>query len=364
MRKHSMRKHILSLILILALCAALTPTAGAFMLVPETAPPRAEYTDVPEDHWAAGSIRRATELGLFQGVAQGRFGLGQPISRAAFVTALGRLFDWEAVTPEKGSYTDVARDAWYYAAVETARANSGVAAAGREFRPEEGITRSEMASMLLRSLGYTYLAGAAAEYTSPFEDVSVNRGFITLAYDLGIMSGKGSGRFDPEAAATREQAATVLVRVYNQLYKRSIALDDTAGYRMISVATPMAHEGTEMPITPLEPLTDLYAALRRMKAGGDNMEKTALRLAAGGVRTLTDQEGEITDSGSLTADQVKEILSGAGVETYYSDQYESAYCIYQPNEYQTATLWYQSAASLDAKLQLARLFGVTRYVLE
>ena len=38
--------------------------------------------------------------------------------------------------------------------------------------------------------------------------------------------------------------------------------------------------------------------------------------------------------------------------------------IYAPNAYQTATVWYQSEESMAAKLRLARLFGVTRYVLE
>ena len=33
------------------------------------------------------------------------------------------------------------------------------------------------------------------------------------------------------------------------------------------------------------------------------------------------------------------------------------------NSYQTATVWYQSEESLAAKLQLARLFGVTRYMM-
>ena len=50
-----------------------------------------------------------------------------------------------------------------------------------------------------------------------------------------------------------------------------------------------------------------------------------------------------------------------GVNTYYSDRYECAYCIYQPSPGQTATVWYQSDESMEAKLQLARLFGVTRY---
>ena len=63
--------------------------------------------------------------------------------------------------------------------------------------------------MLVRGLGYTSLAAGAGSYGVPFTDVTVNKGFITVAYDLGIMSGKGGARFEPDAPATREQAAAV-----------------------------------------------------------------------------------------------------------------------------------------------------------
>lgn len=343
------QKRILVLALSLAVWAGLTAAACA-------------YTDVPAGHWAAESIEKATSLGIFNGVEEGRFGLGQPITRAEFAAVLVRFFGWESAG-RTSSYTDVSPDAWYAAAVETARANSAVAAAGREFHPEEAVTRAEMASMLLRSLGYTYLAGAAAEYSAPFSDVNVNRGFITLAYELGLMTGTGAQRFDPNLPAAREQAAAVLVRVYDQLETAPVRLDSAAGYRTVSIPTPMAQTGTEIPITPLEPLTDLYAALRRLRYSEEDMGKVALRLTAGGIRTLTGEDGTIT-SNILTAAEVREALALPDAKTYYSEQYESAYCIYRPDARQTATLWYQSEESMAAKLQLAQLFGVDRYLLE
>lgn len=343
------QKHILVLALSLTVWAGLTATAWA-------------YTDVPAGHWAAESIEKATSLGIFNGIEEGRFGLGQPITRAEFAAVLVRFFGWEN-TARTSSYTDVSPDAWYAAAVETARANSAVAAAGREFHPEEAVTRAEMASMLLRSLGYTYLAGAASEYSAPFSDVTVNRGFITLAYDLGLMTGTGEQRFDPNLPAAREQAAAVLVRVYDQLETAPVRLDSAAGYRTISVPTPMAQAGTEIPITPLEPLTDLYAALRRLRYSEENMGEVVLRLTAGGVETLTGEDGRMT-SNTLTAAEVREALALPDAKTYYSEQYESAYCIYRSGAGQTATLWYQNEESMAAKLQLAQLFGVGRYLLE
>ena len=103
------------------------------------------YSDVPADHWSASSVNRATALGLFQGVGENTFGRGQPISRAAFVTALMRLFDWEPVTPEENAFTDVTPERWFYSAVETALANEAIAAAESTFRPTEDVTREEMA---------------------------------------------------------------------------------------------------------------------------------------------------------------------------------------------------------------------------
>ena len=351
-----MKKRLLILVLAGLLCLGVRPEAKAAV----------GYSDVPEGHWASESIARATELGLFQGVGGGRFGLGQPISRSAFASALVRMFGWEEVRPAEPSYTDVEKERWYYSAVETLLANGAVAASGQEFRPNDNLTREEMASMLVRGLGYTSsLAETAASYGVPFQDISVNRGFITMAYDLGLMNGKDGGGFDPDASAAREQAAAVLVRVHDQLSEPSVRLSAAGNYKLITIATPMAQEGEKMPMTPLEPLGDLYATLRRMKNNGEDMSQYALRLMAGGVRTLTDSGGNLLGGSELiSAREVQDALAGKDVDAFYSEQYQSAFCIYAPNAYQTAYVWYQSEKSMEAKLQLARLFGVTRYVLE
>lgn len=350
-----MRKRLTILLLTALLIRSSIPTAHA----------AGAYRDVPANHWAAESIGRATDLGLFQGIGSGQFGLEQPITRAAFATTLVRLFGWEEVKPDQPSYTDVAKNDWYYTAVETLLANDAVAASSHTFRPNDELTRGEMASMLVRGLGYTSLAGVAETYHVPFTDVTVNKGFITVAYDLGIMSGTGSNRFAPDLSATREQAAAVLVRVHDQLSITPIQLADTGDYRLITISTPIAQADDEIPITPLEPLPELYSTLRRMKNSGEDMAKTALRLMAGGVRTITDAGGNpISGTELISAGEVERILAGKDVTLSYSDRYGSAYCIYHPNAYQTATVWFQSGESTAEKLQLAKLFGVTKYVLE
>lgn len=345
-----MKKRFTALFLALVLCLGLSIPAHA----------ASGYSDIPAGHWSEESVVRATELGLFYGLGDGTFGLGQPVTRAAFVTALVRLFRWEEIIPQKASFSDAAPDRWFYGAVETACANGALSGAGHAFRPTDNITREEMAAMLVRGLGYTSLAGAASSYSSPFTDVTTNKGFISLAYDTGIIGGVGDGRFHPTGTATREQAAAMLVRVYDRLYANSTRLVYAGSYSQINVQTPKSAAGDDIPTTPLEPLAELYNALRQMKDKGADMSRAALRLTAGGVRTITSG-GRIIATEPVTHREVEDILAMDGVNTYYSDRYECAYCIYQPATGQTATVWYQSDESLEAKLQLARLFGVTRY---
>lgn len=348
-----MKKRLLSALLSVVLCVGLMPAALA----------SEGYIDVPADHWAAENISRATQLGIFKGTGDGLFGCGQVISRAAFVTALVRMFGWETVTPQEATFADVTSDTWYFSAVETAVANGAIATASKTFRPDADLKRGEMASMLMRALGYTSLAGTVNNYACPFSDVTVNKGFITMAYDMGIVSGMDVGIFSPDTCATREQAATILVRLYDRLAAESVQLSDAKGRETITVETPQAQEGAQLPETPLEPIAELYDALREAKTSGRDMSELVLVLTAGGVRTIVSDTGQIVTRDVISVKQIEGVLKLHDVRHYYSQRYESAYFVYQPNRYQTVTVWYQSEESLAVKLQLAKMFGVVNYFL-
>lgn len=182
------------------------------------------YPDVPVEHWSAADVSKATDYGLMEGYENGIFGFGDRLTRASFVTILARMFHWDCVTPETPSYSDCQTDDWYYSAVETALLQ-GVADSGMSFRPEASITRSEMAVMLVKALGYGTLSDTAATVTCPFSDVTQNTGYITLAYDIGmtngVAAGDGTWAFLPNDSAKREEAAAMLVRVYERYISKT-----------------------------------------------------------------------------------------------------------------------------------------------
>lgn len=171
------------------------------------------YSDVPEGHWAYEEIKTAGEAGFMSGMGDGTFGLGKNVKRSEFVSMLVRMFGWESV--DFGTFTDVSPSDWYYDAVATASAN-GVIDGSVEFRPNDDITREEIAVMLIRALDYDELAEEFPNTTIPFNDVTYNKGYISLAYDFGIISGRTDTSFDPDGTALREEAAAMMVRCYNK----------------------------------------------------------------------------------------------------------------------------------------------------
>ena len=175
------------------------------------------FTDVPAGSWAAEEIRRCVELGLFRGESSTRFGMGHEMTRASFAVVLCRLFGWTMETPETGTYTDVQdKNAWYFSAVETAYAHGAITRQTERFRPQDPITREEMAVMLVRALGWGTIAGLAQDLPMPFTDVDTSVGYISMAYELGIVNGTSATTFSPDRTATREQAAVMLMRVYDK----------------------------------------------------------------------------------------------------------------------------------------------------
>lgn len=181
----------------------------------------ASFADVPAGSWAAADIDRCVALGIFQGETATTFGMGHEMTRSSFATVLCRLFGWELTAPEQASYTDVPSTARYYSAVETALAHGALTLQRDVFRPADPLTREEMTVILMRALGYETLSGLALELPMPFTDVTTNAGYIALAYQLGVINGTSADTFSPAKAATREQTAVTLMRVYDNIHRKT-----------------------------------------------------------------------------------------------------------------------------------------------
>lgn len=314
---------------------------------------KSSFSDVPAGHWAAESIERGAKYGLMQGVGGGRFGLGESMTRAAYATALCRLMGWESVTTEKGSFADN-QDAgkWYYSAIETAYANGALTGESRYCRPEDAITREEMAKMTVRALGLAMLAGTA-EDDRPFADVSVAHGYIALAYHMGIIKGMSEYRFAPKETATREQAVAVLLRTYDRLHAVLVTKEVSDGTQpegSTAVESATEEQGS-VPVSPRAPLEAVYTAAVRAGEGGSVTLRAVPLLQV-------SRNGEVVDARELTADELATLLADGAMRTHRSAQHVSS-CIYRAEKDGAVTVvWYESEADLAQKAELCRLLGL------
>ncbi|MBR3994247.1 MAG: S-layer homology domain-containing protein [Clostridia bacterium] len=187
----------------------------------------ASYTDVPSDHWAIEVINQAAYAGIMQGRDNGEFGLGDTIKRCEFAAMLVRMIRWDKSIAQSSSFDDINSSDWFFADVNTLAERNIYSESS--FRPNDNITRREMAVMLVKTLGYDELANG--ESNSVFSDVSTDSGYIAVAYNLGIINGKSETVFDPEGSALREEGAAMMMRLYNKYYSD---IDELHGFYAIS----------------------------------------------------------------------------------------------------------------------------------
>lgn len=111
------------------------------------------------------------------------------------------------------TYTDVAEDSAYYEAVETLN-KLGIVNGYEDgtFKPEDGVTRAEMAKLIACIQGYGETAKGAAN--TAFTDVPSSHwasGYIANAAGMGIINGYGDGTFGPEDPVKYEQAVKMVM---------------------------------------------------------------------------------------------------------------------------------------------------------
>lgn len=155
------------------------------------------------------------------------------ITRAEVAAILYRIMDADCVKTyydTASSYRDVARGDWFNVYIATLE-NAGVIVdtrAGGYFRPNEAITRAELAAMLAQ---FSQTKGAA----NYFNDVPANywaANAIAVCAKLGWINGYPDGSFCPDQTVTRAEMMAMINRALERTPKS--AADLLAGMKVWS----------------------------------------------------------------------------------------------------------------------------------
>ncbi|WP_233147163.1 S-layer homology domain-containing protein [Paenibacillus selenitireducens] len=193
----------------------MTDVKSAGTSKPET--PAHPFTDEASiAAWAKEAVNKAAELGLMQGTGgeTARFEPKRELTRAEFAALVVRNAGLEPKGTNTG-FKDVDAKSWYAGYVAIAKEKgliSGVTA--DTFAPNQAITRQEMATVLVRLNGLPNNTDTSADLKDQQQVSAWALPYVNYAYQTGLMSGD-DGYFRPQQQVTREMAAVVIVKLHD-----------------------------------------------------------------------------------------------------------------------------------------------------
>lgn len=169
-------------------------------------------------HWAKEAIERWSTNGVVQGYEDGSFKPNQKVTRAELASFVVRVFGLTEVSNAK-KYDDVQEGQWYTQAINTVSSSGIMKDYGTSFRPNDFATREETAYVLANAYELTG--------TSPqsFDDERLISAWaeeqIGAMVQHGILKGKTETTIAPQDSVTRAEVVTMLDRLTAEFYNQS-----------------------------------------------------------------------------------------------------------------------------------------------
>lgn len=181
------------------------------------------FVDVDETNVHHDNILLAAALGLTQGVSSDppRFvpdGLVRRDQAASFVARLLALGPVPLPELEQASFVDLEGNVHAEAIEQLAAVGIVQGRGDGRFDPAAQVSRAQLTSMLIAALEFATAQPLEAEGGPHFPDVTgVHAPAIDAAYELGLATGRPDGTFGPGEPVRRDQTASLLIRTLRWL---------------------------------------------------------------------------------------------------------------------------------------------------
>lgn len=173
------------------------------------------FTDLPEVSWYYESVKFAVANSLFVGKTTTEFAPDDAMTRAMFVTVLGRLHGVTVDNNVNTKFTDV-KSGKYYTGYLAWAVEAGIITGITEtsFAPDASVTREQICAIVYRYCTFAGIALNTEVEEVMFRDADVISQYayaaVTACQRGGLVQGTGNNYFNPKAGATRAQVAQIL----------------------------------------------------------------------------------------------------------------------------------------------------------
>lgn len=178
--------------------------------------PSLPFTDVPKDAWFYDAVQYTYRKGWINGMTETLFQPNGSMTRAMFVTLLGRMAGVNEDRTAETGFDDVKAGSYYAGYVAWAQENDITRGTSETtFSPNAQVTREQMATFLYRYAKYQGLdAEADVDVLDAFSDAHRISGFardaMAWAVSCKIIIGTEQG-LEPRELATRAQGTQILM---------------------------------------------------------------------------------------------------------------------------------------------------------
>ncbi|PWW38631.1 MULTISPECIES: S-layer homology domain-containing protein [Paenibacillus] len=168
-------------------------------------------------HWAKSAIDKAVTAGFVNGYGDQTFRPNQKVTRAEFITMLGRALNLNTVS-ETIHYTDDNKIPSWAKPYITAAASAGIVNGyeNGSFGPSKTLSRAEMVTMIARAGGIQTNSNAKLDFKDAKDVPAWAVSYVASAVEAGLVGGVGGNRFAPMQTATRAEAVTLIVGLLEQ----------------------------------------------------------------------------------------------------------------------------------------------------
>ena len=172
--------------------------------------PDGEYYDVPNDYWAVNEITEMSKLNYFVGYEGSYFKPNNPVTRAQVATLLVKALNLNNSFEEQ-VFNDVPEEYWASGAINTLYREGYVNGyETNDFRPKDPLTRDQLAALFSRAFELK-----ETTKTADFNDVQPSNWAyqdINRLAAAGITTGDENKNFRPRERVSRAQFAVFLYR--------------------------------------------------------------------------------------------------------------------------------------------------------
>ncbi len=183
------------------------------------------FSDI-ENHWAKSEIESWIEKGLIEGYSDGTFRPDNNITRAEFMTLINRAFGY--IKEDTVGFSDVSSDDWFYSEVAKAKAAGYISGyPDGTMKPNNPISRQEVASIIVRMLGLEENTKAAENFVDYGKIPAWSRGYVGAVSVVNIMKGYPDGTFKAEDFIKRAEAVIALGKAME--YTEDVIIYDKPG---------------------------------------------------------------------------------------------------------------------------------------